>query len=329
MSPRATVSSPVKGRPGAGRDSRLSAAVDRYLDHLAIEKGLAPNSLEAYGRDLSRFSASMTTLGRKRPPEVSRDDLVRFLDGLDSEGLAATSRARSLSAVRGFFKHLKAEGEIETNPVRELRSGRRTNRVPKQLGEADVLRLLETVSGPDPLMMRDRAMLELLYGSGLRVSELVGLETSQVNLRDGYLTVIGKGSKERAVPVGRQALASLRAYLGEARRKLDRTGRSRSLFLGRYGRALTRQGFWKRLRRHALTAGLSGVSPHVLRHSFATHLLEGGADLRSVQVMLGHADITTTQVYTHVATKRLRDVHHEHHPRRSIHVVPKSGCRPR
>ncbi len=305
---------------GGEGDGSLAFAADRYLDHLAAEKGLARNSLEAYGRDLRKFLCTMDELGRRVPGQVKRDDFVSFLDRLNKDGLSASSRARCLSAVRGFFKYLLAEGELAANPMRDLRSGRRGLRVPKQLSIADIKALLASICGDDPLACRDRAMVELLYGCGLRVSELLELEASRVNLRDGYLVVTGKGSKERAVPVGRAALKALRDYLHEARPKLAKMRSSAALFLGRNGRAMSRQGFWKRLGEHARRAGLGQVSPHVLRHSFATHLLEGGADLRSLQVMLGHADITSTQIYTHLAGKRLREVHREHHPRSRMHI---------
>ncbi len=300
----------------------LSAAIDRYMSHVAAERGLARNSVEAYGRDLRLFAEVMESRQRCRADQIEREDLVAFLAHLADRGLSASSRARTMSAVRGFFKYLVREGLIETSPLRELRSGRRQRPIPKQLGAAQIERLLEAAGGSDPLSVRDRAMLELAYACGLRVSELVTLKASRLNAREGFLSVVGKGHKERAIPVGRRALAAIRTYLSEARPILDRAGRSPALFVARGGRALTRQGFWKRVRRHALTAGLSGVSPHVFRHSFATHLLEGGADLRAVQMMLGHSDLSTTQVYTHVASRRLREVHARHHPRSRMRIDP-------
>ena len=298
----------------------LAEEVDGYLDHLATERGLSRNSLDAYAIDLRRFLAAMHKSRRRTADAVERSDLVSFLEGLESEGLAASSRARCLSAVRGFFKHLVREGRLPSSPVRDLRPGRRSRPMPKFLSIDEVVELLGAAGGDDVLAARDRAMLELVYGCGLRVTEAVELTAGGLHLDQGYLTVVGKGSKERAVPVGSKATAAIEEYLARARGVLDPAGRARALFLGRGGRRLTRQGFWKRLRTLALKAGLPHLSPHVLRHSFATHLVEGGADLRSVQLMLGHADITTTQIYTHVAAGRLSEVHRKHHPRSRMKV---------
>jgi integrase/recombinase XerD len=298
----------------------LDTAVDLFMSHVAAERGLARNTIDAYGRDMRCFGEEMNRRGRQAPADIGRDDIVAFLDSLDRRELAASSKARATSAVRGFFKFALREHMIETNPMRELRSGRQSRKIPRQLSIEDIELLLQATNGKDPVKMRDRAMLEMIYGSGLRVSEAVTLETSRVNVREGYLTVVGKGSKERAVPIGRRALSALRRYLEEARPLLDPTNSSPAMFVGRRGKGITRQGFWKRLRGYALAAGLVDVSPHVLRHSFATHLLEGGADLRSVQMMLGHADLSTTQIYTHVAGKHLRDVHTRHHPRGRMRI---------
>jgi integrase/recombinase XerD len=298
----------------------LDQDVDEYLDHLATERGLAKHSCDAYGLDLGRFLASMKKKRRSAAASVERSDLVNFLEELDAEGLAASSRARCLSAVRGLFKYLVREGRLESSPVRDLKAGRRSRPMPKFLSGDEILALLAAAGGDEALALRDRAMLELIYGCGLRVSEAVGLPAAGLHLDRGYLTVIGKGSKERAVPVGGKASAAVKEYLVRARGQLDPSGRTRTLFVGRGGRGLTRQGFWKRLRTLAMKAGLPHLSPHVLRHSFATHLVEGGADLRSVQLMLGHADITTTQIYTHVAAGRLSEVHRKHHPRSRMKV---------
>lgn len=295
--------------------------MDGYLDHLAAEKGLARNSLEAYGRDLRVLLEVMRGRGRSLPSQVDRSDLIAFVEALEQRAMAPSSRARTLSAVRGLFKFLVREGRLGTSPVRDMRAGRRRRPVPKQLATTEIETLLAGSAGDEPLRLRDRAMLELLYGCGLRVSELVGLTAAELHLEQGYLAVVGKGSKERAIPVGRAAHTALREYLERGRPALDPLGRARAVFLSQTGRRLSRQGFWKRLRGLADAAGLSRVSPHVLRHSFATHLLEGGADLRSVQLLLGHADITTTQIYTHVATGRLSEVHRRHHPRAHMRVT--------
>jgi integrase/recombinase XerD len=293
----------------------LDTATDLYMSHVSAERGLARNTVEAYGRDMRRFCEIMALRHRSSPAEVGRDDIVAFLDRLDRDGLSASSKARATSAVRGFFKFALLEQMIETNPMRELRSGKQRRKIPRLLSLEDIQLLLGATKGKDPLRLRDRAMLEIIYGCGLRVSEAVTLETARINVREASLTVVGKGSKERAIPIGRKALAALRRYLADGRSILDPSNVSAALFVGRRGKPITRQAFWKRLRGYALEVGLVDVTPHVLRHSFATHLLEGGADLRSVQMMLGHADLSTTQIYTHVAGKHLRDVHTKHHPR--------------
>ena len=303
-----------------GVDADLDSAVDLFLQQVATERGLSRNTVEAYGRDLRVFADVMEKRGRKAAREVARGDVIDYLERLTRDGLAPSSRVRALSAVRGLFKFCLREGMVESNPTREVKSGRSARRVPKQLAPGDVERLITSVAGDDPRSLRDRAMLELIYASGLRVSELVGLATTRLHVREGYLTVVGKGSKERAVPVGRRALVAVRRYLADGRTALDPAGRSPLLFVRAGGKGLSRQGFWKNLHQRALAAGLQRLSPHTLRHSFATHLLEGGADLRAVQMMLGHADLSTTQIYTHVASKRLRRVHEEHHPRGRMRV---------
>jgi len=301
-------------------DCDLDSAVDLYLGQISTEKALARNTLEAYGRDLRAFVEEMDRLGRHHPTDVERGDIVRYLDRLTRAGLAISSRVRALSAVRGFFKYCLREGLVSANPTREVRSGRKGRPIPKQLSSAEVDALIASVDGDDPRSLRDRAMYELIYASGLRVSELVGLATTRVHLREGFLTVVGKGSKERAVPVGRRAVTAIRRYLADGRPILDPQGKSPLLFVRSGGKHLSRQGFWKRLGERAVAAGIRRVSPHVLRHSFATHLLDGGADLRAVQMMLGHSDLSTTQIYTHVASRRLRQVHAEHHPRSRMRV---------
>ncbi|MFP6625893.1 MAG: site-specific tyrosine recombinase XerD [Deltaproteobacteria bacterium] len=293
----------------------LDAGCDLFLAHVATERGLAAASVESYAHDLRLFADSMERRGLAGAEDIERSDVVAFLAKLTRRGLAVSSRARALSAVRGLFKFLVKEGVIGANPVRDIRFGRRQRKIPHQLGGGEIERLLQAASQQDPVSLRDRAMLEVAYACGLRVSELVGLQTSRVNMTEGYLTVVGKGSKERAVPIGRQALAALRAYLASSRPRLEKGRPSPALFIGRGGRPLSRQAFWKRLRVYALKAGIATVTPHMLRHSFATDLLDGGADLRSVQMMLGHADLSSTQIYTHVANRRLREVHGRHHPR--------------
>ena len=302
---------------GQAQDGALStdAAVDRFLNYLATERGLAANTLAAYGRDLAGFADHLD--GRKvgRVDAIQVRDVVSFLEGLQQRGLSARSRARMLAAVRGLFAFLLREEQRQTDPSRDIRLPRLGQRLPRSLAPEEVAALLSPADG-NALAQRDGAMIELVYATGLRVSEVVSLKVSQVNLEAGYLTVVGKGSKERAVPIGSYARQRLLDYLQDARAKILAGRLSPYLFVNRAGRRLSRQGFWKRLRLAVRRSGLAGkVSPHTLRHAFATHLVERGADLRAVQLMLGHADIATTQIYTHVARERLRAVHRKFHPR--------------
>ena len=290
-------------------------AVDRFLNYLATERGLAANTLMAYGRDLAGFVGHLERRHVGNVGAIQVRDVVSYLEGLQQRGLSARSRARTLAAVRGWFAFLLREEEIETDPSRDIRLPRLGQRLPRSLAPEEIAELLSRTDG-NALAQRDGAMIELVYATGLRASEVVSLKVSQVNLEAGYLTVVGKGSKERAVPIGSYARQRVLDYLPGGRAKILAGRLSPYLFVNRAGRRLTRQGFWKRLRLAVRRAGLAGkVSPHTLRHAFATHLVERGADLRAVQMMLGHADIATTQVYTHVARERLRAVHRQFHPR--------------
>ena len=288
--------------------------VDSYLNYLATTRGLSKNSLDAYGRDLADLVSFLSAHRRNEPGAVCANDLVEYLSDLRARKLRATSVARRFSAARGWFRFLEAEGEIRKNPAADVRAGRLPRRLPRPWTR-DNVRCLLNAPADGSRGLRDRAMLEVLYGAGLRVSELVALRTQQVNLEGGYLLVIGKGNKERPVPIGLPAREALRVYLEGSRALLLRGRSSPYVFLTSRGGPMTRQGFWKMLRQRALILGLPPVSPHRLRHSFATHLLEGGADLRAVQAMLGHADIGTTQIYTEVARQKLRDVQRRFHPR--------------
>ncbi|MGD9765147.1 MAG: tyrosine recombinase [Candidatus Binatia bacterium] len=289
--------------------------MDRYLTWLAAERRLSPHTLAAYARDCTALVQFLDRQGVREPAGVLPGHLVGFLEAEQRRGLAPRSRARCLAAIRGLFRHLVREGLCASDPSRELRRPRLGRRLPKSLGTAAVEQLLGP-DGGDVLVQRDLAMIELIYAAGLRVSEAVGLTVNQVKLEAGYLTVVGKGRKERAVPIGRAARARLTEYLKDVRPQLLRRRLSSYLFVTGAGKPMTRQAFWLRLRRRAVAAGLrERVSPHVLRHAFATHLVEGGADLRAVQLMLGHADIATTEIYTHVARERLREVHKRFHPR--------------
>lgn len=293
----------------------MDAAVDRYLTWLAAERRLSPHTLAGYGRDCAALAQFLERQGVGAPAEVLPGHLVGFLEAEQRRGQSARSRARALAAVRGLFAFLVREGALGVDPSRELRRPRLGRPLPKAVAQASLAELLGAASS-DPLLQRDLAMIELIYAAGLRVSEAVGLTVSQVKLEAGYLTVTGKGRKERAVPIGRVARERLVAYLRDVRPQLLGGRLSPHLFVTRAGRAMTRQSFWQRLRRRALQAGIrEHVTPHTLRHAFATHLVEGGADLRAVQLMLGHADIGTTEIYTHVARERLREVHKKFHPR--------------
>ena len=294
----------------------LSPTIDSFLNMLAVEKGLARNTLEAYSRDLNRLANYLQANGVKSWPEGSGSQLRTYFSSLRETGLSVRSITRNLVTIRQFYRFLEKERIIEENPVPRLLLPVESRRLPTTLTHDDVERLLNQPSPSTLLGLRDRAMLEFLYATGLRVSELVYLHTQQVNLEGDYLTVRGKGGKVRVLPFGRWAEERLRLYLREVRPKLVQRRTSSVLFLTRSGKALTRQGFWKLIRRYALAAGIERkVTPHTLRHSFATHLLEGGADLRAVQSMLGHSDISTTQIYTHINRAHLKQVHRRFHPR--------------
>jgi integrase/recombinase XerD len=295
---------------------RSARALGRWLESLAYERGLSRNTLESYRRDLARLAEGLQR-DAVELPEATQAALAAHLRRLRREGLAPRSLQRALVAIRGFYEHLVTLGERADNPAVNLEGPRLFRGLPKVLSERQVEALLAAPDVATPLGLRDRAMLELLYASGLRVSELVGLRLSQLRLDAGFLIAFGKGSKERIVPVGEAAERWLRRYLAEVRTELAERGGGRHdvVFVSRLGAAMTRQGFWKLLLGYGKAVGVAEVSPHVLRHSFATHLLEHGADLRAVQMMLGHADISTTQIYTHVHAARLRSLYDEHHPR--------------
>lgn len=285
----------------------------KFLTYLAVEKGLAPNTLASYERDLKKYFRAM----RSRDPDaISPADVNAFLSSLSGSGIAAPSIARNLAAVRGFHKFLQIDGLAQSDPTVNLETPRGWKRLPKTLSMFEVDALLAQPDLSTILGLRDKAMLELLYATGIRVSELVGLRMQNVNLERGFLVVMGKGSKERAVPLGEAAAKAVRSYSERARPLLLNGADSDFLFISSRRRGITRQMFWERIKLHARTAGItSSISPHTLRHCFATHLLDNGADLRAVQAMLGHADISTTQIYTHVSRERLKQIHEKHHPR--------------
>jgi integrase/recombinase XerD len=285
----------------------------RYLDYLTVEKGLAPNSVAAYRSDLSRLDQAMP---RRRLEQAGREDLLRVMREMRLDGRSPRSVARWVVAVRGFFTYLVAEGCTHEDPSAHIDAPKTWKSLPKVLAAADVEALMSAPDRSKPHGLRDAAMIELLYATGLRVSELLRLRLGDLHLDAGYLRCWGKGSKERVVPLGSQADAAVQHYLAAARPELLRGTRSEFLFVNRKGGSLSRQGFWKRIKRYGLQVGIATpLSPHVLRHSFATHLLENGADLRAVQLMLGHSDISTTQIYTHVNRERLKRLYQDFHPR--------------
>lgn len=290
--------------------------IDRFLDYLLVEKGLASSTLDSYSRDLLRYQCFMENSGRSGLSEEDTPLILKYLIGLREAGLGARSRARHLVTLRGFYRFLVQEGVLRQDPTRQVDLPKTSLKLPDVLSVNDVQRLLNAPQTAKPAGIRDAAMLELLYAAGLRVSELTRLKVQDISLEAGYVRVLGKGARERVVPIGMYAIEKVRFYLHHARSPLLKGSASPYLFVARAGKPLTRQAFWKRLKQYADRAALKKrVTPHSLRHSFASHLLEGGADLRAVQVMLGHVDISTTQIYTHVARKRLKQVHAKYHPR--------------
>ena len=288
--------------------------IDGYLAYLRDVRRMSPNTVESYARDL----AALAAFAEKRqldPAALDRRDLEAFVRGLMASGLSPRSTARAVACVRGFYKFLAVEQRRESSPADDLRAPRAWAALPKFLDLDEVDRLLAEPDVTTPRGLRDKALISVLYATGLRVSELISLKATNLHLREGYLTCIGKGDKERIVPIGQEAADWVQKYLAEARPKLVPKS-SPWLFVNARGGPLSRVGFWKLLKEYGLKAGITrNISPHVLRHSFATHLLDRGADLRAIQMMLGHADLSTTQIYTHVLEARLRSVYDRFHPR--------------
>jgi integrase/recombinase XerD len=298
----------------------MEGLTERYLDDLRIEAGLAANTLDGYRRDLRKLQVFLAQRRIEDPAGVTRPVMSEFLGHLKRANLSPASTARCLAALRGWFRFLGREKLIQQNPLLNLKAPRPWTRLPKVLSQSEVTQLLEFRDRRQAARLedlRDAAMVELLYATGLRVSELINLELGQLNLAVGYVLALGKGAKQRVVPLGEMARVKLGAYLEGARDALIKSRQARHVFVTRRGGKLTRQGFWKALRARARKADIAKpISPHMLRHSFATHLLDHGADLRSVQAMLGHAQITTTQIYTHVERERLKRLHAELFPRK-------------
>jgi integrase/recombinase XerD len=322
MPPLGTMPAAPPRPPQPAAEPPTGRLVADFLAYLELERGLSRNTLEAYRSDLLQFGhflerQSLTV------EEAGHSELAEFLselaEGLDGRPpVAATTLGRKVACLRSFYRHLRREGIIEHDPTAELRGPRKPQRLPKVLTREEVASLLSQPKGADPLALRDRALLEIMYACGLRASEAVGLELADIDLEEGLLCARGKGSKERIVPIGRQALAALRAYLRSGRPQLIGNAVQPRLLVNHRGGPLTRQGLYKIVQGHARRAGLQErMSPHTLRHTFATHLLAGGCDLRSLQEMLGHADLATTQVYTHLSAERLKDAYFGAHPRAS------------
>jgi integrase/recombinase XerD len=293
----------------------MESQVRTYLNYLRIEKGLSENTIHAYRRDMTKFSAFMAKRELKLQ-HVSRSDVVDFLSTLYRKGLDSRSVARHLASIRHFFRFLLLEGEVKEDPAANIESPKFRQGLPNFLSLEEVDKLLAQPDVSDARGLRDRAMIELMYSTGLRVSELCGLRLADVQMEGGCLRCVGKGNKERLVPIGRRALAVMQEYLRKSRPQILGEGSSQYLFINSRANKVDRITFWKALGDYGRKAGLrKTLKPHMLRHSFATHLLDHGADLRSVQMMLGHADISTTQIYTHVVEERLKQVYKAHHPR--------------
>jgi integrase/recombinase XerD len=294
----------------------MDRLIDEYLNYLSVEKGASPNTVDGYSRDLNRYAAFVSDLGIQDIRKIGSEELISYLARLKGGGLSANSVNRALAALRGFYKYLLRMKKVDSTPVAHIELAKVWIHLPDVLSREEMNRMLAQPGSATPAALRDAAMLELMYATGIRVSELIGLTVNSINWQVGYLVAMGKGGKERIVPVGKTAYDQVRRYVDGARPLLLKGRENDRLFLNRSGKGFSRQGFWKIVKKYAAKVNLAKkVHPHSFRHSFASHLLEGGADLRSVQIMLGHADISTTQIYTHVTRERLKEVHRKYHPR--------------
>ncbi|UCF88667.1 MAG: site-specific tyrosine recombinase XerD, partial [bacterium] len=294
----------------------MQPLIDAYLDHLLVEKGLSDNTLAAYRGDLESYGSFLAGQGISEPGEVRSSHIHSFISHLRDEGLTARSARRKVVSIRGFHRYLVASGQEKKNPAENIGPLQVPRNLPDVLSASQMDTLLQQPDTSKHTGLRDRAMMEMTYAAGLRVSELLGLTMEDLNREAGFLRVTGKGSRQRLTPLGKEALHWLDRYVREARPQLTKGRLNAHLFPGRGGKGhITRQAFWLKIRQYARNAGLPEIHPHTFRHSFATHLLEGGADLRSVQILLGHANIVTTQIYTHISREHLKEVHKKFHPR--------------
>ncbi len=302
-------------RPLNPDETAWPALVNEYLLYIEVEKGLSPRTVEAYGRDMGRWVDFVSRLGKASPADVRREEITLFLEEMKGSGLSARSLARMTATIRSFQRFLLEEGSCGRLPVDDLPYPRHGQAIPRVLSQEEVARLLEQPMVEDPPGLRDRAILETLYGTGMRISELTGMDVEDIDLGEGEMRVLGKGARERVVPVGGAAAEALRRYMASGRPKLARSDSQRAVFLNQRGGRLTRQGVWELVKKYARRASLEQkMTPHTLRHSYATHLLENGADLRYIQELLGHASISTTQIYTHVSKTGMRKSYLEAHP---------------
>lgn len=294
----------------------MDQLLDSFLTYLTVEKGLSKNTLESYGRDVRKFLLFLEEGQIKTIQEIKYENILDFLSHFKKQGFSDTTTVRTIVSIKQFFKYLLLEKIIKEDPTSQIRTPKMKKSIPGVISLEDVERVLASPNESTPEGIRDLAMLEVLYATGIRVSELIWLKLNEVNFEMGFVIVYGKGSKERIVPIGGQAQEKLRTYMELSRPLLLKSRDSKELFVTRRAKAMTRQGFWKLIKNYALKAGITKqISPHTMRHSFATHLLERGADLRTIQIMLGHSDISTTQIYTHVENERLKEIHKKYHPR--------------
>jgi len=290
--------------------------IDNFLNYLSVEKGLSQNTLSAYAHDLKMFLTFLEKRSIGVVDRIDRNEITLFMEEMRIASLSFRSITRTLSTIRTFFKFLSMEGMMNHDPFAHIVSPKREFRLPKVLSALEVTSLLNLPKGETPTGIRDDTMIELLYATGLRVSELISLPMSAINMESGFLIASGKGDKERVVPIGELAITKIKNYLLTSRPLLLKQKKSNTLFISQWGKGMSRQCFWKQLQRYGISAGISRrITPHMIRHSFATHLLAGGADLRSVQMMLGHSDISTTQIYTHLERDHLKQIHKQSHPR--------------